>query len=305
VILGPQRHRPIVRPTVELLLGRDRSGPIALVSAGWEERELEDAEFREHLQRPVVNLEIWSRVERIFAADPGLLEAMRRRHDTLRQVQELYRLRLSGLVTAASTLLRRVGDSALLDPEREGSLAMLQQLDRSHVERVAAIHAEFEAQVRPTERDPVASHRRELRGLLREAGCLCIAGGHVGVLLHRLRLFDLLGLAAGQPIVAWSAGAMVLTQRIVLFHDRQEQPGTEVMEAGFGLLPGFVALPHASSRLRLDDREHVQLLARRFAPALCVALDDHSRVDWDGRRFSAPPGTMRLGADGSVAEVGA
>src|SRR5688572_28226352 len=108
VCLGPQRHVKAVRPALDRLC--PAGAPMALVTAGWEEREAEDAEFKEHVARPVVNLGAWEAVERIFAAVPEWLLAMRQRHDLLRTAQELYRLRLEGLVAAAATLLRRVGE---------------------------------------------------------------------------------------------------------------------------------------------------------------------------------------------------
>jgi hypothetical protein len=77
------------------------------------------------------------------------------------------------------------------------------------------------------------------------------------------------------------------------------------MEAGFAVLPDLVALPHAKKRLDATDERNVQLFARRFAPALCVLLDDGSRIDWNGSRWSAQPDTRRLTEDGWVEEVGA
>ena len=304
ILLGPQRHVPIVRPAVEALIGPGDAS-IAFVSAGWEERESEDGEFREHVQRPVENLAVWARVERIFEQDPELLLAMRQRHDTLRAAQELYRLRLSGLCAAAQVLLRRGGDGRLLEPERQDAIEMLRLLDQAHVRRVAELHAEFAARWRPGERDAVVQQRRELAAVLARCACLCIAGGHVAMLLHRLALFDLLRLWGQRPVVAWSAGAMVLCERIVLFHDDQAQGGAdaEVMEAGFGVLPGVVPLPHGSRRLRLLDEVNVQLFSRRFQPALCVVLDDGHRLDWDGRRWSARAGTRRLAPGGQLQEL--
>ena len=119
ILLGPQRHVRIVRAAIETLVPEHRSGPIAAVTAGWEEREAEDQELRQHVARPFVNLGVWARVERIFEQDQELLAAMRQRHDTLRSLQELYRLRLSGLMDATHELFRRVGDENLLAPERE------------------------------------------------------------------------------------------------------------------------------------------------------------------------------------------
>ncbi|MBL8729129.1 MAG: hypothetical protein JNM25_11900 [Planctomycetes bacterium] len=306
ILLGPQRHVPIVREAVAAVVPRDDRRPLAVVTAGWEERESEDQELREHVQRPVKNLEVWARVERIFDKDPELLRAMRSRHDRLRTVQELYRLRLQGLMDPVKELLRRTGDDDLLAPARHDAMAMVHELDEQHVRRVAAIHAEFEARWHPAARASVQREKRELHRHLESASCLLLAGGHVSVLLHRLRLFDLFGLYGDRPVIAWSAAAMALSERIVLFHDDPPQGSSyaEVMEAGFGLVPDVVALPHAKNRLITDDPLRVQLLAQRFAPAICALLDRGSRLDWTSSRWRGSPGTRRLTESGAVAEVG-
>ena len=312
ILLGPQRHVPIVRPAVESLVGPESSvghddRPLAVVTAGWEERENEDQELRDHVQRPVQNLEVWARVERIFERDRELLTAMRQRHDTLRKVQELYRLRLEGAMDATKELFRRTGSDVWLAAERHDALVMLQGIDSQHQERVAHIHAEFEQRWRPGERAAVQREKRDLKQKLVDASCLLVAGGHIAVLLHRLRLFDVFGLHGNRPVVAWSAGAMAMCERIVLFHDTPPQGSAfaEVMEAGFGLVPDLVALPHAKRRLLADDERNVQVFARRFAPALCVLLDDGCRIDWNGARWSAQTETRRFTEDGLVEEVGA
>ncbi|MCK5943272.1 MAG: hypothetical protein KAI24_14930 [Planctomycetes bacterium] len=304
IVLGPQRREPILREAIDdLVSSRDRS--VAVVTAGWEEREDEDEELREHVGRPVVNLEIWGRVERIFERDKGLLKAMRERHATLRRVQELYRLRLEGLMEPTRELLLRAGEDPWVAAEEQDAWELVRGLDRQHIRRVREIHEEFEARVKPGERDVVRKHRGQLEQELDEAGCLLIAGGHVGVLLHRLRLFDLLGVWGDRPVVAWSAGAMALTERVVLFHDAPPQGSSfaEVMEAGFGLLPEFVALPHARHRLRTDDPVRVQLLSRRFAPALCGLLDYGVRFDWRGDRWHPHTDSRSLTEQGTVEEV--
>ena len=56
----------------------------------------------------------------------------------------------------------------------------------------------------------------------------------------------------------------------------------------------MVPLPHMRRRLRVDDPIRMSVLARRFAPARCVVLDDGVRVPLapDGglppRRASSP-----------------
>jgi hypothetical protein len=156
------------------------------------------------------------------------------------------------------------------------------------------------------ERPSVERNREELADVLATVGALLISGGHVGTLLNRLRLFDVLGLAPSQPVVAWSGGAMVMAERLVLFHDSPPQgPGNpEVYAPGLGLVKGILPLPHASNRLRLDDPGRVALFARRFAPDICATLDDGARLDnADGiADWRLSGGALVLQSDGRVQE---
>jgi hypothetical protein len=102
-------------------------------------------------------------------------------------------------------------------------------------------------------------------------------------------------------VIAWSAGAMALTDRIVLFHDRAPQgPGhPEVWGSGLSVVRDVVLLPHARARLLLDDTPRMAVLARRFAPARCVLLESGTRLEL-GADLRWPPGTRILGEDGHV-----
>jgi hypothetical protein len=305
VLLGPQRRDPIVCDAVEGLLGK-RPERVAAVTAGWEEREAEIEELDQHLGCTVVDLRVYGRVEEVFQKDPELLDAMRQRHDRLREVQEIYRMRLRHALNAARNLWRRAGDESLLEPEREAAIAAVRELDRHHLGRIDEVYGEFEQRWQPGSRPEVARHRQELAKLLADTPLLCVAGGHVNVLLQRMMLFDVVGLHGQRPIVAWSAGAMVLCERVVLFHDSPPQgPGNpEVMGRGFGRCRGAIVLPHGQRRLKLDDTSRVALFARRFQPEACMTLDPGSRLDWDGRRFTHVAGSTRLQTTGRV-EAGA
>jgi peptidase E len=134
-----------------------------------------------------------------------------------------------------------------------------------------------------------------------------VAGGHVAVLLNRLRLFGFAELARGKPIIAWSAGAMALSDRVVLFHDRPPQGAAhaEILEGGLGLIPGVVALPHAHRRLALEDPERVREFAQRFAPARCLTLEHGSLVRWHAGRVAEARDVKRLARSGHPFELGA
>jgi hypothetical protein len=49
----------------------------------------------------------------------------------------------------------------------------------------------------------------------------------------------------------------------------------------------------------------VAILARRFAPAICAALDEGARIDVDGRTLTAADGTRALSPNGSVEQMAA
>jgi hypothetical protein len=307
VLLGPQRIDPTLKDAVASL---GIQGRVAAVTAGWEERENEDQELRDHLGLRVVNLAVHERAEDVYRRDGQLFAAMRERHDLLRRLQELYRLRLGHALAAGRELLSRglsSGFEELMGPVVEDALEAVRELDRRHLSHIAALHARFDERWRPFERESVRRHRLELARELEGCEVLCIAGGHVSILLNRMRLLGLLELARGLPIIAWSAGAMVLAPRVVVFHDSPPQGGSgpEVLEQGLGAFAGLVALPHADQRLELGDPARVALFARRFAPDLCALLVKGARLDWDGRTWSAEPGTQRMDVDGTLVPAAA
>lgn len=299
VLLGPQRLEPTLGLAVDALGVRGR---IAAVTAGWEERESEDQELGEHLGGRILNLELFRRSEEVYERDTELFEATREWRQKRHRLRELYQLRLKHALKAARLLLRREGDDPLLEREREAAIAAVRELDDHHLRGVAEVETEFADRMNVAERPEVARHRAEIERVLADVDALCIAGGHVGVLIERMRLFDLLPLLGDKPVFAWSAGAMVISERIVLFHDRPPQGAgdAEVFGRGLGVCKGIVPLPHAKHRLRLKDTARVALLARRFHPALCAAMDEAARLDWDGATWTLNGKARCLGVDGTV-----
>ena len=66
-------------------------------------------------------------------------------------------------------------------------------------------------------------------------------------------------------MIAWSAGAMALTERVLLFHDRTPHGPShaEFLDERAGLAARRVLLPHARRRLRIDDPARMAELAVR------------------------------------------
>lgn len=294
-LLGPQR-RPTVAGVAASLYPE---GTVATVTAGWQEREGDDAELSRLLASRDVNLRLYQRWLDVQERDPVFAAGERRLAELLGELQDLYLVRLDHALQAVYAIGRRAGDRLWSDILAE-AIETVRELDTAHLRRAGAIRGEFYQRLAPHDRPVIAEHRAEVAGLLGGAAALVVTGGHVGVLADALHLFNVAA-ALRSPVIAWSAGAMALAERIVLFHDRSAHgPGhPEVYGTGLSVVRGVVPLPHARARLLLDDAARMSVFARRFAPARCVLLENGTRVDTEGEgRW--PPGTRVLGADGHV-----
>jgi len=297
ILLGPQR-----RPTVDAVAryhALGASGAVAVVTAGWQEREPDDAELAKCLGGRDVNLRLYRRWLDVQERDPEYAAGERRLSAILAELQDLYLLRLDHALQAVYALQRHESGDALRSEEVSAAVAAVRELDAAHLRRGNEARLEFFDRLRPHDRPAIAGHRAAVTAALTQASVLAVAGGHVGVLAEVLHLFNVAAALNGTPVIAWSAGAMALTDRIVLFHDRAPQgPGhPEVWGSGLSLVRDAVLLPHARARLLLDDAPRMAVLARRFAPARCVPLETGTRIDLgpDGRW---PAGTRVLGEDG-------
>ena len=301
-LLGPQRLEPTL---IRSIRDHGITGKIATVTAGWQEREDEDRELHEHLEKRTINLRLYDRVSRIFEHDPKLRDAFRERQDRLKELQRFYRMRLDHVLDAARELLAIDDEGDLLQEHRASAIRDLQRLDEEHLENVRRIHEQYLHETDPGQRDEVRRQREEVAAEVDKCEAVAIAGGHVAILLNRLRLLDIGGASGDKPLFLWSAGAMALSERVVLFHDSppQGQGNPEVLEAGLGLVEGVIPLPHARRRLRLYDQSRVALFAQRFAPATCITLDEGSRVDMDETGWRAGKGTRQLSESGEVREL--
>ena len=304
VLLGPQ--------TVSVDAGRALrdlgvTREVALITAGWQEREGEDEDLVARLGVSARNLRLHKRSEEVFAEDLELTGAYKARQERLRHMQDFYRIRLDHADDAAEAIAVRHVEPELLAQEWKVSVEVLKQLDDDHLTRCRRVHGEFDVAWETWARPSVARHRAELQAILAQCGALVIAGGHVASLLNRMRLFGVMDLAAALPVVAWSAGAMVLTDRVVLFHDHPPYGKNiaQVLDVGFAWAPGLVVLPDPRRRIKLDDQGGIARFAQRMAPATCVALDHGASLTLESgcvKRAAAdrltPDGTVELDWNG-------
>jgi len=295
-LLGPQR-----RPTLDTVAASlYPEGPIATITAGWQEREPDDAELGKLLGSRDVNLRLYRRWLDVQERDPEFALGERRLAAVLEELQNMYLLRLDHALQAVYAIQRRSGGQRLRASVLAEVIGAVRELDAAHLRRVSAVRGEFYQRLPPHDRAVIAEHRADVAGLLRDAAAVVIAGGHVGVLADTLHLFNVAA-SLRTAVIAWSAGAMALAGQIVLFHDRSAHgPGhPEIYGRGLSVFSNVVPLPHARARLLLDDAPRMAVFARRFAPARCVLLENGTRIDTggDGR---CPPGTRVLGEDGHV-----
>jgi len=301
-LLGPQR-----RPSVQhVLRDLDPDAPVATVTAGWLDREPDDAELQGLLGGRALNLGLHGRWLDVHERDPEYANAERDHDTALGELRTMYLSRLDHALHAAYGVgqareSRPRNSQAALDD----AIEVIRLVDRQHLARVRDAQRAFDAAWRPQERPVLAEHRDEVRQVLARTPAVVLAGGHVGELVRVLHLFDV-GRHLPDVVIAWSAGAMALSERVVLFHDFVPHgvAGTEVYSEGLGVVRGLVPLPHMRRRLRVNDPVRMSVLARRFAPARCIVLDDGVRLPLAGD--GQPPAQARvLDSDGQVTEVGA
>lgn len=284
ILLGPQSPTPNVKQVIDTL---DFSGPIVSITAGWRDSEGEIDDLKAEVGRPVEDILIYHRAQQVFDQEPEFAALQRERQDKLLDLQQLYRIRLNPVMMAARKLLRMEGKADLLRLEQRAAISQVRALDRHHLRRLASIHRDFDARRAAMDIPFATKQRDEVQKQVESAGLVLIAGGHVAVLLNRIRLFRLGAILANKPIIAWSAGAMVLGERIVLFHDDapQGKRDAEVLDTGLGLVKNLIPLPHARTRLDWSSRTRMALFSRRFAPAVCATLDNGSLIQVSRHRI--------------------
>ncbi len=299
-LMGPRPGANLPRVVGDL----DPEAMVAMVTAGWQEREGDDAELRELAGHRTTNLALNARCLAVYEEDREYAHAEREHEAALAELRQLYLVQLDHALSAAYEVARR-SDARPRLRERAvtDSLRVVQLLDEQHMQRVGWAQQAFYDAWRPQERAALARHREEIQHLLEGSAALLIAGGHVGELAKVLHMVHV---APHLPprVVAWSAGAMALSERVVLFHDFVPHgvAQTEVYGAGIGVVPDVVVLPHARRRLRVGDRIRMSVLARRFAPAHCLVLDDVTRVALTEDR-GLPADARVLHPEGHIAEL--
>ncbi|MCA9566395.1 MAG: Type 1 glutamine amidotransferase-like domain-containing protein [Myxococcales bacterium] len=278
-LLGPQRPNPNLGEALERIPG---TGPIVTITAGWRLDEGEIDALHAVVGPDAVHLPLYQWFEECMETMPETRRRYKQRQRELRRVKELYRIRLHRALEAVRALHERADqDNELVEKQLEWALADVRRIDRQFVDHSKSLFAAYTDVSRPWELPEVAARRKESAEKLSSARAILIAGGHVAVLRNRMLFFGVhqqlfQAWLQKTAVVAWGAGAMVLTDPIVLFYDDPPDGPShpEILDSGLALVQDTVVLPDAEKRLRLRDRMRVRLLAGRFRPHQCVAMEN-------------------------------
>lgn len=306
---GPPRHRDPAHRA---------AGRVVLITASWGRGELGDGGLRRALaglgQRSVHNLGLrtamvavlrqrpvirdllaeheaaWVHLKEAYAAEnDALIHTLRAGWDRARSalgVSSLRALLGSGDRHAPGPPTRPVNhliEHALAQQVQRLTEALVRADDR-HAQDLRELWDHFHLSA-GLQFDPLwQEHRQRISDDLLSASLIALTGGDPVTLLTALRFFrldDLLleAVRRGANVFGSSAGAMVLGQRVVIFHDRR-RPRQEflLLGRGVGLARGVQPFPHVTDRLQVDDPFNLAYLSARFRHRLCVGLNAGSTL---------------------------
>jgi hypothetical protein len=301
VLLGPQRFRTTAGSAVRAVAPE---GPVATVTSGWQDRESNTTELDEVLGGRGRHLNLYGRLTDVLNTDQRFAEVAQAHKEAVEELAGLYSIRLQRALDSAYVVQRRTVRPDLAAAALADGVRVVRSIDHWYLDTVDQLHGELWRSDAAARSEPILQHRAEVAELVADAAALAVAGGHVRALLRTLQVFDV-RLPSTLPVVAWSAGAMVITDQVVLYNDRGPSGvvGSEVWDRGLGRASGIVAMPHARRRLRMDDPMILRVLVRRFGQARCLLLDDGARVEL-GPGGELPDGALVIGEDGLLHSVG-
>jgi hypothetical protein len=256
-------------------------GPVALITAGWEAGERNDADIDRRLGGGSRNLGLYGRRLDILGGDDEYAAAERLLRTQLNELREVYLIRLRHALEGVESIRRRFTDAGQSPAaELDTPIDAVRALDDAHVASMKEAYDRFYAAHPPHDRALITEHRNDVASIVDGCAAIAIAGGHVGVLNDCLHLCNLAALIKEKPLIAWSSGCMAVSERIVVVDD--DDPAgrpDEIFDIGIGVARALVALPAATNRLHAHDTDRLGLLARRCAPSMCMVFDVGDRLE--------------------------
>lgn len=285
-ILGPQMPKPNI---ANVLNNHCRRGPIAVISAGWRYDESEIQALTRDIQREVYHLPLYEWFDEMGAIEPELSGLHRMRQRRIKAYKKVYQLQLKAALDVWEQVRELYKKNrSLYDQDEQEACQHVCEIDEACLSRLEEIRDDFSALQQPWLHETAIPLFERIAYTFSQCAGVIITGGHVPVLRNRMYFFGLEHLLRetleeGRHLFAWSAGAMTLTDRIVLYYD--DPPlgirHPEILDTGLGIISDTIFLPHASTRLKLSEPERIEKFARRFQPATCICLENGAHIIYD------------------------
>ena len=303
LVLGPQRRAPNLSSR---LAAAGMTGPIAAITAGWQEREAELAALEEHLGQPVQDLRLYTRAEAVFAEDPEYHEAYRARQSALRETQDLYRLQLEHAKAAARELyLRATADASIASRAGRGRRGAAQarrsasRVDRRAASTLRAAVAIGRAAVHRSSLHRAQAHRRrrldgaDRRRSRRRAGQPPAIVRDAGAARAPNR-------SQHGRRAPWRSPPACCCFTTVRRRARETRRSSSTGSTSCRT-PSSCRMPRRGLRSMIGER--TALLARRLRPASCYTLDDRDWLLFRDGVLRAGAGSRRLARAGPPAAI--
>ncbi|MFP5347889.1 MAG: hypothetical protein ACLGIA_12800, partial [Actinomycetes bacterium] len=185
-ILGPQRW-----PTVDQVVSElPADARLATVTAGWREREPDDAELQALLGGRGVNVGLFGRWLEVQDRDPELAVAHLEHRAVVDELNRLYVVQVEAALRALYEVMNVSEDRPRTrDAAFEDALTVVRTVDELHLSRLRSAQEDFFGAWHPEDRPVLAEHRDAVRDILQGSAAVVVAGGHVDVLLQVLHIF--------------------------------------------------------------------------------------------------------------------
>ena len=290
-------------------------GPISVITSGWRHDEGEIEPLREAIPLPLLSIPLYHWFDELGHVEPELAAQHKSRQRLIKQYKKFYRRRLHNGLHLWKTLedmsekelqdknikdvyslekdtKKNIDDTIntkntdrddLIQPyafELDEVCNDVRRCDEDVLSRLDHIRSTFPELQNPWTHASAQPYHQRIKEILEKSQALFIAGGHVAILRNRMNFFGLHHLIrnflmSSKPIYCWSAGAMVLAEKIVLYYDNppQGEGHPEILDSGLKIFRNMIMFPHAHERLELQDPTRIQNLAKRFDPSMCIRYE--------------------------------
>ncbi len=160
VLLGPQRFLTTAGTVVHSVAP---DGPVATVTAGWQDREAADDELDEVMGGRSRNLHLYGRLSDVLTTDDHFATEALRHRDAMDELAGIYSLRLQRALDSAYAVARRPARDDIAESAFADAVRGVQDIDAWYLRAVDELYGELETAAPPESSEEIARHRQRGR----------------------------------------------------------------------------------------------------------------------------------------------